>query len=147
MNERDSAEAHPILAYGVLVPPAASVPKSSPTFNILDARGAITLAERQAFFRRMRELARRVAEGYEEQRKELEYPLLKESQTSKVKSQVSEGRSTFDLRPATFILEIGVEELPANDVDTAHGLLSARILTLLDELHLEHADDRVFTTP
>jgi len=147
MYDLYSAEADACLAQGLLVPAHDYVLKSSHTFNILDARGAISVAERQAFFRRMRELARRVAEGYEEQRKELEYPLLKESQTSKVKSQVSEGRSTFDLRPATFILEIGVEELPANDVDTAHGLLSARILTLLDELHLEHGDVRVFTTP
>src|SRR5258706_3409001 len=147
MYDLYSAEADACLAQGLLVPAHDYVLKSSHTFNILDARGAISVAERQAFFRRMRELARRVAEGYEEQRKELEYPLLKESQTSKVKSQVSEGRSTFDLRPATFILEIGVEDLPANDVDTAHGLLSARILTLLDELHLEHGDVRVFTTP
>jgi glycyl-tRNA synthetase len=145
MYELFSAEADACLAQGLLVPAHDYVLKSSHTFNILDARGAISVAERQAFFRRMRELARKVAEGYEEQRKELEYPLLKEGQKSKVTSQ--SGPSTFDLRTATFILEIGVEELPANDVDTAHGLLSARIPTLLDELHLEHGNFRVFTTP
>ena len=145
MYDLYSLEADACLAQGLLVPAHDYVLKSSHTFNILDARGAISVAERQAFFRRMRELARRVAEGYEEQRKELEYPLLKESQKLKVAGQSLP--STFSLQPANFILEIGVEELPANDVDTAHGLLSARIPTLLNELYLEHGDVRVFTTP
>src|SRR5678815_2165997 len=115
MYDLFSAEADACLAQGLIVPAHDYVLKSSHTFNILDARGAISVAERQAFFRRMRELARRVAEGYGEQRKELEYPLLKESQKSKVTSQSLP--ETFDLRPSTCILEIGVEELPANDVD------------------------------
>ncbi|MCK6538579.1 MAG: glycine--tRNA ligase subunit alpha, partial [Anaerolineales bacterium] len=145
MYDLFSAEADACLAQGLLVPAHDYVLKSSHTFNILDARGAISVAERQAFFRRMRELARRVAEGYEEQRKELEYPLLKESQKSKVKGQSLP--ATFDLRPATFLLEIGVEELPASDVDVAYEALSSRVPTLLNELRIDHGDIRVFTTP
>jgi len=145
MYDLYSAEADACLAQGLLVPAHDYVLKSSHTFNVLDARGAISVAERQAFFRRMRELARRVAEGYEEQRKELEYPLLKEGQKSKVTSQSLP--ATFDLRPATFILEIGVEELPAGDVDMAHAQLTQRIPTLLDELHLDLGDVRIFATP
>ncbi len=153
MYDLFSAEADACLAQGLLVPAHDYVLKSSHTFNILDARGAISVAERQAFFRRMRELARRVAEGYEEQRKELEYPLLKESQ--KARPELVEGSkvtgqslpATFDLRPSTFVLEIGVEELPASDVDSAHAYLVSRIPTLLDELHLTHGDIRVYATP
>ena len=145
MYDLFSAEADACLAQGLLVPAHDYVLKSSHTFNILDARGAISVAERQAFFRRMRELARRVAEGYEAQRKELEYPLLKESQKSKVEGQKLP--ATFDLRPATFVLEIGVEELPASDVDSAHSYLVTRIPQLFDELHLAHGDIRVYTTP
>ena len=100
MYDLYSAEADACLEQGLLVPAHDYVLKSSHTFNILDARGAISVAERQAFFRRMRELARRVAEGYEEQRKELEYPLLKEK--SNVESQKSDHRS--DVRPSTFDL-------------------------------------------
>ena len=77
MYDLFSAEADACLAQGLLVPAHDYILKSSHTFNILDARGAISVAERQAYFRRIRELAKRVAEGYEEQRKELEYPLLK----------------------------------------------------------------------
>ncbi len=46
-----------------------------------------------------------------------------------------------------FILEIGTEELPVADVDAAHAQLAEQIPALLDELHLEHGDVRVFSTP
>jgi glycyl-tRNA synthetase len=49
--------------------------------------------------------------------------------------------------PSSFLFEIGVEELPASDVDSAYEQLSQRIPTLLNELHLEHGDIRIFTTP
>jgi len=145
MYDLFSAEADACLEQGLLVPAHDYILKCNHAFNILDARGAISIAERQAFFRRIRELARRVAEGYEEQRKELEYPLLKEGSKSKVTGQALP--STFNPKPATFILEIGVEELPASDVDTAYEQLSQRIPTLLKELYLDHGNIRVFGTP
>jgi glycyl-tRNA synthetase len=145
MYDLYSAEADACLEQGLLVPAHDYVLKSSHTFNILDARGAISVAERQAFFRRMRELARKVAEGYEEQRKELEYPLLKE-EGGKQKAEAPT-LSAFRNQPSAFLFEIGVEELPANDVDTAHAHLTTRVPALLDELNLAHGDVRVFTTP
>ncbi|MGH7473951.1 MAG: glycine--tRNA ligase subunit alpha, partial [Candidatus Methylomirabilales bacterium] len=51
--------------------------KCSHTFNILDARGAISVTERQALIGRVRNMARRVAEAYLRQREEMGYPLLK----------------------------------------------------------------------
>ena len=155
MYDLFSAEADACLAQGLLVPAHDYVLKSSHTFNILDARGAISVAERQAFFRRMRELARRVAESYEQQRKELEYPLLNETSSKVAGSQAKptfqpsnpSTRSGQALQPSTFILEIGVEELPADDVDAAYEQLNERIPTLLDELRLEHGDVRIFATP
>ncbi len=145
MYDLFSAEAEACLEQGLILPAHDYVLKCSHTFNVLDTRGAVSVAERQAFFRRMRELARRVAEAYVEQRKELGHPLLKESQKSKVESQAKP--STFDLRPSTFLLEIGVEELPASDVDSAHEQLLARLPSFLDELYLTHGDIRVFATP
>ena len=146
MYDLFSAEADACLAQGLLVPAHDYVLKSSHTFNILDARGAISVAERQAFFRRMRELARKVAEGYEGQRKEQEYPLLKESILDTRKSKLDLSNIVLT-KPAPFLLEIGVEELPANDVDAAQDQLSARVPALLDELHLSHGDVRIFATP
>ena len=75
--ERFEREAKAALAKGLVVPAHDYVLKCSHTFNILDARGAVGVTERQGYFRRMRELARRVGEAYLEQRKALEYPLLK----------------------------------------------------------------------
>src|SRR5215216_6659794 len=145
MYDLYSAEADACLAQGLLVPAHDYVLKSSHTFNILDARGAISVAERQAFFRRMRELARRVAEGYEEQRKEQEYPLLKETTDNRT-STIKKPSSTLNV-PSSFLLEIGVEELPASDVDTVQTQLSTRVQTLLNELNLKHGNVRVFATP
>jgi glycyl-tRNA synthetase alpha chain len=50
--------------------------KCSHTFNLLDARGAISVAERTNYIGRVRNLARLAAQGYLEQRKEMDYPLL-----------------------------------------------------------------------
>ncbi|MGE5375646.1 MAG: glycine--tRNA ligase subunit beta, partial [Bacteroidota bacterium] len=146
MYELFTAEADACLAQGLIVPAHDYVLKSSHTFNILDARGAISVAERQAFFRRMRELARKVAESYEQQRKELEYPLLKveSSKAGKVSKLVPQ---TANLKASAFLLEIGVEELPAGDVDVAREQLVRRVPTLLDELRLGHGQIRVFATP
>ncbi|MCK6567539.1 MAG: glycine--tRNA ligase subunit beta [Anaerolineales bacterium] len=146
MYDLFSAEADACLAQGLIVPAHDYVLKCSHSFNILDTRGAISVAERQAFFRRIRELAKRVAESYEEQRKGLEYPLLKNAE-GKMQNVESPKNSSFIIQPSSFLLEIGVEELPASDVDSAQAYLGIRIPQLLDELHLDHKDIRVFATP
>jgi glycyl-tRNA synthetase alpha chain len=50
--------------------------KCSHAFNILDARGAISVAERTAYIHRVRNLARKVAAAYLAQREEMNFPLL-----------------------------------------------------------------------
>ncbi len=62
----------------LVLPAHDYVLKCSHTFNVLDTRGAIGVTERQAYFGRMRDLSRRVAEAYLEQRQQLEYPWLDE---------------------------------------------------------------------
>ncbi|MEN6348355.1 MAG: glycine--tRNA ligase subunit alpha [Syntrophomonas sp.] len=62
-----------------LVQPAYDyVLKCSHLFNLLDARGAISVTERTGYIGRVRNLARMVAAEYLEQRKRLGYPLLKD---------------------------------------------------------------------
>jgi glycyl-tRNA synthetase alpha chain len=51
--------------------------KCSHTFNLLDARGAISVTERTGYIGRIRNLARGCAEGYLKQREEMGFPLLK----------------------------------------------------------------------
>jgi glycyl-tRNA synthetase alpha chain len=50
--------------------------KCSHAFNILDARGAISVTERTSYIGRVRNLARLSAEGYLKQREEMGYPLM-----------------------------------------------------------------------
>lgn len=56
--------------------------KCSHTFNILDARGAISVAERTGYIARIRDLARRVAQEYLDQREALGFPLTRGSKNS-----------------------------------------------------------------
>jgi glycyl-tRNA synthetase alpha chain len=51
--------------------------KCSHTFNLLDARGAISVTERTGYIGRIRNLARACAEGYLKQREAMGYPLLR----------------------------------------------------------------------
>ncbi|MDO4581100.1 MAG: glycine--tRNA ligase subunit alpha [Bacillota bacterium] len=53
--------------------------KCSHTFNLLDARSAISVTERQSYIARVRHLARACAEAYMEQRESLGYPLVKDA--------------------------------------------------------------------
>jgi glycyl-tRNA synthetase alpha chain len=50
--------------------------KSSHLFNLLDARGAISVAERTGYIARVRALARQCAERYIEERAAMGHPLL-----------------------------------------------------------------------
>jgi glycyl-tRNA synthetase alpha chain len=52
--------------------------KCSHTFNLLDARGAISVTERTGYIGRIRNIARACAKGYLQQREDMGFPLLKE---------------------------------------------------------------------
>ena len=57
------------------LPAYEQVLKASHTFNLLDARHAISVTERQRFILRVRTLARAVAQSYHDMRKALGFPL------------------------------------------------------------------------
>ncbi|MCP4186740.1 MAG: glycine--tRNA ligase subunit alpha [Gammaproteobacteria bacterium] len=60
------------------LPAYEQVMKASHAFNLLDARHAISVTERQRFILRVRTLSRAVAQAYYESRENLGFPLLKE---------------------------------------------------------------------
>jgi glycyl-tRNA synthetase len=78
MYDLFEAEAEACLAQGLVLPAHDYILKCSHTFNVLDTRGAVGVTERQVLFGRMRELSRRVAETYLDQRQRLEFPWLKD---------------------------------------------------------------------
>ena len=70
-------EAVRVIEKGYVHPAYDYVLKCSHAFNLLDARGAISVSERTAFIGRVRKLARLCAQCYLEQREKLGYPMLK----------------------------------------------------------------------
>ncbi|MCD6415194.1 MAG: glycine--tRNA ligase subunit alpha [Planctomycetes bacterium] len=70
------AECSRCLEAGLPLPAYDYVLKCSHAFNLLDARGAISVAERTSYIGRIRALALAVAEGYLKLRESLGYPLL-----------------------------------------------------------------------
>ncbi|MDX1775141.1 MAG: glycine--tRNA ligase subunit alpha [Desulfobulbales bacterium] len=72
------SEAHTLVAKGLILPAYDYCLKCSHTFNLLDARKAISVAERTRYIGRIRNIARQVALQYAAQREEMGYPLLKE---------------------------------------------------------------------
>jgi len=139
------AEAQACVESGLVAPAYDYVLKCSHTFNALDCRGAVGVTERQAFYAQMRAMARQVAERYLEQRKELEYPLLKSASVSSERSTPVPGR--VSVGPAPFLLEIGVEELPVVDLDSALDQLKASVPNFLHDLRLEHGEITILGTP
>ena len=75
--DKYEAEAKRIIEAGYVIPAYDYVLKCSHTFNLLDARGAISVSERTGFIGRVRTMARLCASAYLEQREKLGYPLLK----------------------------------------------------------------------
>jgi len=70
-------EAKRLIAAGLALPAYEMVMKCSHTFNLLDARGAISVTERAAYIGRVRDLARAIAKSYYESRERLGFPLVK----------------------------------------------------------------------
>jgi glycyl-tRNA synthetase alpha chain len=70
-------EAQRLLKQGLILPAYDFCLKCSHTFNMLDARGALSVAERTAYIARVRNLARLCAEGYLKLRESKGFPLLK----------------------------------------------------------------------
>jgi glycyl-tRNA synthetase alpha chain len=69
-------ESERMIEAGLPLPAYELVLKASHTFNMLDARKAISVTERQRFILRVRTLARAVAQAYYDRRESLGFPML-----------------------------------------------------------------------
>ena len=78
MFELHEQEAMSLIGHKLVLPAYDQALKCSHTFNLLDARGAISVTERTAYIGRIRNLARACAEQYFESRKRLGFPLIKD---------------------------------------------------------------------
>jgi glycyl-tRNA synthetase alpha chain len=72
-------EAKRLVEAELVLPAYEMVMKCSHTFNLLDARGAISVTERAAYIGRVRALARLIAQAYYDSRERLGFPMLAQS--------------------------------------------------------------------
>lgn len=72
------AESQRLIEKQLVLPAYEMLVKASHTFNLLDARHAISVSERQRFILRVRTLARKAAESYYQAREALGFPLVAE---------------------------------------------------------------------
>ncbi|MBI5581684.1 MAG: glycine--tRNA ligase subunit alpha [Deltaproteobacteria bacterium] len=76
---RYEAESQRVIPKGLVLPAYEFCLKCSHTFNLLDARGAISVTERTGYIARIRNLARACAEAYLAQREGMGFPLVKKN--------------------------------------------------------------------
>ncbi|HYO88678.1 MAG TPA: glycine--tRNA ligase subunit alpha, partial [Candidatus Limnocylindrales bacterium] len=143
------SESKRALDAGLVVPAYDYVLKCSHLFNVLDARGAIGVTERAGYFRRMRDMTRRVARAYADQREGMEYPMSKLGGLwgAPALAVAAADSTPFPAAPADVLLEIGVEELPADDVDMALAQLETAASRLFSDLRLTNEGVTVLATP
>ena len=74
-------EALKLIDLGLVHPAYDYILKCSHTFNLLDARGMISVSDRAGYLGRIRKMARSVAQAFVAEREALGFPLLKKSES------------------------------------------------------------------
>ncbi len=130
----------PIPAYDFVI-------KSSHAFNILDARGLISVTERTRYITSIRNLAKMVAEAYIEKRKHLNYPLLSYSEEKQISPPISSKKFTIKKDKADLLIEIGVEELPDSFISIGSNSFQDLLINLFKENDLSYKSLKMLSTP
>ncbi|AFS28386.1 glycine--tRNA ligase [Chlamydia psittaci] len=139
-------EALAALDQGLPVPAYDFVIKASHAFNILDARGVISVTERTRYITRIRQLARAVADGYVDWRASLNYPLLRNRKADKHVDTQALPCPKMETAE-NFLLEIGAEELPATFVPIGIQQLESLAKKLLSDYNIGYDSLEVLGSP
>ena len=148
------------LERGLARPAYDFVLKTSHTFNLLDARGAISVTERTGYIARVRNLARKVAEAYVGRARRAEPAPRRRRRRGRGAAAAARGRAARRRPPRTwispedrsardFLLEIGVEEMPASACRAAIDLLPDRVAGLFaaEGVDVKPEDVEVMVSP
>ena len=145
-------ETHACLDVDLVLPATDHVLRCSHTFNMLDARGVISVTERVSYIERVRRLAQRIARAYCKQREEMEHPLIgrfdieaASNTVSAVSNHTDEETNTSET--ADLLFEIGTEEVPASYVPPALEQLKQIANDSLTEHRIPFGDIQTFGTP
>ncbi len=140
-------EAETLVKDKLPVPAYDFVLKASHAFNLLDARGAISVTERTGYIARIRELARAVAVDYLRSREEMGFPLYK---PKKIVPHKQISTISFSFTPEEkhdFLLEIGSEQLPACFIPLGMKELQKSFSAFLQEWGLPFDAIKAYGTP
>ena len=139
-----AAEAQRLIDEGLPVPAHTYVLKCSQAFNVLDARGAVSTADRAAEFARMRRLAGDVARLWVAKRDELGHPL---GVVAPLPAAAAFEATPQETGPRTLVFEVGTEEMPPAEARTAREQVRRELTERLAGTRLAHGDVRVHATP
>ncbi|MFI0435805.1 MAG: glycine--tRNA ligase [Parachlamydiaceae bacterium] len=149
-------EAKQLIEAQLPIPAYDFVMKASHAFNLLDARGAISVTERTGYITRIRDLARQIAETYIASRQSQGFPLLERFQSIPTES-FCQKRENLDIpqelltidpnHKEDFVLEIGSAELPAPFVSIGSQNLEKQMRLLLEKEEIKFDRLTLYSTP
>lgn len=158
-----------LCAKNLVLPAYDYVLQASHTFNLLDARGVISVSERQRYIGRVRDCAKQCAQLYRETREKLGFPMMSRAQMSventsatktyqevketeldclkkgKDKINISDvGKQNAAEKHPPLIIELGVEEMPPSFQSEASDFLNKKTDEWIKDLKSKFVFDKNF---
>lgn len=145
-------EAQKLIALNLPIPAYDFVMKASHAFNLLGARGVISVTERAGYIGRIRDLAKQVAETYLKSREKLGHPLHHKFTPDKISESIlmKMPQSLMDGDPEKyedFLTEIGTEEIPATFVPIGCQNFKKDVTLLLQTQGIAFKNIKIYGTP
>ena len=142
-------ETQACLNAGLVLPATDHILKCSHTFNMLDARGVISVTERVSYIERVRRLAQQIARAYVTQREEMGHPLLGrlENPSPPGTVDVISLHPAPDIETTELLFEIGTEEIPASYMPPVLEQLCEIASDSLSEHRISFGEIQTFGTP
>ena len=132
------------------LPAYEQVIRASHLFNLLDARKAVSVTERQRFIFRVRQLSAQVARAYLESRERLQFPLGVVKPKSKIRASHDPSTNPaiqHHQQMANWLFEMGCEELPPKAIATICEQLPNLLKDTLNKQRLKYDTIQLFSTP
>lgn len=146
-------EAMSLISQRLPIPAYDFVMKASHAFNLLDARGVISVTERTGYIGRIRDLARAIAESYLHSREEQKFPLIERFGAAPLavnRENLTIPEELLNIHSddrEDFLLEIGSEELPATFVTIGAENLEKDMRRLLEKEEIPFDRISTYATP
>ncbi len=149
------SESQRLMALDLPLPAYEMMLKTSHTFNLLDARGAISVTERQRYILRIRALSRAIAEAYFKSRENLGFPMLQTASIvsppageTDLKGERLKVREGVNLKNSDdFLFELLTEELPPKALLNLIQSLCTEIKSQLEKSQILFKNINYFATP